>query len=382
MIKFKIIYLGLLMLVAGIGCTEIYIPDISTNTQALIVEGLVTNGSGPFSIKLSLATPLNSIAVGDSYMVMDAKLSIKDNENKTFELINQRNGYYITPNTFSTKTGNSYILHIETKDGSIYESNPQQLLPAQSYDSIRGIYTTKSYLNYSKDLTAVTGADIRMDLYKKAPTTNFVPSCRFFSTITLQYIYTYTETNPLTGAPITSWHWVLFGWKNFKLNSDENISEEKSITTNSSILNHSIGFMPFATSSYNFYTPPFPSVSYYLRVDQYTMNDDAYRFYKGANDQLAATGKIFDPITSQLYGNMKCINNPAKIVLGLFEVSSVLQHGFTVRLGYKSVSVTKALVMDVPYNDEFKYKVSDDPTSSPDSPDYRIIPFPAWWYHN
>jgi len=126
MIQFKNIYLVLFMLFAGIGCTEIYIPDISTNTQALIVEGLITNGSGPFSIKLSLASPLKSDPVGNSYMVIDAKLSIKDNENKTFDLINQKNGYYATPNTFSSKTGNSYKLHIETKDGSIYESNFEQ----------------------------------------------------------------------------------------------------------------------------------------------------------------------------------------------------------------------------------------------------------------
>jgi hypothetical protein len=382
MIQFKNICLVMLMLFAGIGCTEIYIPDVSTNTQALVVEGLITNGSGPFSIKLSIASPLNSTQTENSNMVLDAKVTIKDNENKTFELNNQLNGYYSTPNTFSSKTGNSYTLHIETKDGSIYESNPQQLLPAQSYDSIRGIYTTQSYLNYSKELTKVPGADIRMDLYKKAPTTNFVPSCRFISTITLQYVYTYTENDPKTGAPITTWHWLLFGWKSFKLNTDENISEEKSVTTNSSIINHSIGFMPFGTNSYNFYTPPYPYVIYYLSVDQYTMTDDAYRFYKGANDQLAATGKIFDPITSQLYGNMKCINNPAKIVLGLFEVSSFMQHGFTVWLSNKSVLVTKVQPVVVPYNDEFQYKVWDSPSSPPDSPDFKPIPYPTWWFHN
>jgi len=381
MIQFKNIFLVLLMLFAGIGCTEIYIPDVNTDTKALVIEGLITNGSGPFSIKLSIASPLNSTQLDNYNMVVDAKLTIKDNENKTFELNNQRNGYYTTPYNFSSKTGNSYILHIETKDGSIYESNPQQLLPAQSYDSIRGIYTTQSYLNYSKELTKVPGADIRMDLYKNAPTTKFVPSCRFISTITLQYIYTYTETD-MNGKPITSWHWLLFGWKSFKLNGDENISEEKSITTNTSIINHSIGFMPFGTNSYNFYTPPYPYVTYYLSVDQYTMNDDAYRFYKGANDQLAATGKIFDPITSQLYGNMKCINNPAKIVLGLFEVSSVMQHGFTVWLRNKSVLVTKALPMVVPYNDEFQYKVWDDPSPTPNSPDFKPIPYPIWWFHN
>jgi len=382
MIQFKNTCLVLLMLVAFIGCSEIYIPDINTSTEALIVEGLITNGSGPFSIKLSKALPIDTNSVSNYDLVRDAKLSIKDNENKTSNLINMGNGYYNTPVSFIAKTGNTYTLHIQTKDGSIYESNPQKLLPAQSYDNIHGIYTTQSYLNYSKELTSVPGADILVDLYKSVPTTDFVPSCRFTSNITLQYIYTYIENNPITGMPITTWHWLIFGWKSFKLNGTENITEEKTVKTDALILNHSIGFMPFGTNSYNFTTPPFPQIYYYLRVNQYTMNDDAYRFYKAANNQLAATGKIFDPITSQLYGNMKCTNNPSKIVLGLFEVSSVIQHAFVVVAQNKNIVVTKVPTVDVSYNNEFQYKVWDGETQQPNSTDYTIIPFPAWWSHN
>ena len=382
MIHFKNTCLVLLMLVAFIGCSEIYIPDINTKTEALIVEGLITNGNGPFTIKLSKALPLQSNPQTTVSIVGDAKLSIKDNENKNVVLINQGNGNYNTPSTFYTKTGNTYVLHIETKDGSIYESSPQQLLPAQSYDSIRGLYSTQSYLDNTKVLTTVPGADIRVDLFKSVSTTDFVPSCRFTSNITIQYVYTYIENDPKTGLPITTWHWMIFGWRSFKLNGDENITEEKSVKTGAAILNHSIGFMPFGTNSYHFATTQYPQLTYYLRVNQYTMNDDAYRFYKAANNQLAATGKIFDPITSQLYGNMKCINNPSKIVLGLFEVSSVLQHAFVVSLRSKDVAVTKALTINVPYDSESQFKIWDGQYPQPTTPDYTYIPFPVWWFHN
>jgi len=382
MIQFKNTCLVLLMLIAFISCSEIYIPDVNTNTEALIVEGLITNGSGPFSIKLSKALPIDSNSVGNYDLVNDAKLTIKDNENKTFELINMGNGNYNTPVTFSAKTGNKYTLHIQSKDGSIYESNPQELLPAQSYDKIHGIYTTQSYLNSSKELATVPGAEILVDLFKSVSTTDYVPSCRFTSNVTLQYTYTYTENNPITGIPITDWHWLVFGWKSFDLDENENITEEKSTKASALILNHSVAFMPFGTDSYNFITPLYPQIYYYLRVNQYTMTDDAYRFYKAANNQLAATGKIFDPITSQLYGNMKCISNPSKIVLGLFEVSSVLKHAFVVSSGNKKIIVTKVLTIDVPNNNEFQYKIWDGETEQPKSSDYTPIPYPAWWFHN
>jgi hypothetical protein len=381
----KNIGLILLLGISFIRCTEIYTPDISSDTQALIVEGLITDEAGPFTVKLSMAKPLPFDSVSSTtYTVRYATLTITDNESKTYTLKESTPGNYVTPSTFKSKIGNIYKLHIKTKDGNSYESNPEKLLPPQTYDSIRGIYSTEDYINSNNDVQNVNGVNVCVDLFKSLSTTDVVQSCRFKSNIIIQYMYMIREVDSNTGIEIADWHWIHFGWNTYSLNSIENISDERSGTTNSLIKNHSIGFVPYGAASYGL-VMPLPAIIYYLRVSQYTMNNDSYLFYKGANNQLSASGKIFDPITSQLYGNMKCVNDPTKIVLGLFEVSSVKQHGFVVggSVSNNKVSVTKVVAIDVLKASDFQYKMWDgDPDKQPNDSAYTPIPFPSWWYHN
>lgn len=385
MIHLKKICFVVLLIMTLIGCTEVYIPEVNSDTQALIVEGLITDGVGPFTIKLSMAKPLAFDYVGAATAVLYAKLVILDDENHAFTLDDAGSGNYSTPTNFKPQIGASYKLHIETKDGSIYESKMEKLLPPQNCDSIRGFYTIKDYLNSNKELEDAAGADICVDLFKSMSTSESVPSCRFVSNVTVQYQYTITGTD-LFGNPTNDWFWFLFGWKTFTLNGTENITAEKVASPNPIIRNHSVGFMPLSATNYGFTIPYESLVVYYLRMNQYTMNSDSYRFYKDANAQLSANGKIFDPIASQLYGNMKCVNNSSKVVLGLFEVSSVKQHAFIVRgSSYdQTVSISKVPIVSVPNAAYYQFKVwAGIPSGKPkNDPFYTPIPFPGWWYHN
>ncbi len=367
-----------------IRCTEIYNPNISSNTKALIVEGLITDAKGPYTIKLSLAKPLPFDSVGATrFFVHDAKVTITDNERNTYILPESSAGNYTTPLSFNSKIGNTYKLQIITKDGSRYESNPEKLLPPQGYDSIRAFYGTEDFINKTDELKKVAGADIRVDLFNNLYATDTVPSCRFVSNVTIQYFYTYREKD-LGGNDIMTWRWDNFGWKTFKLNSLQNITENKAPSTNPFLKNHFIGFMPYDPLSYGIMLPD-PTIIYYLRVDQYTMNKDSYRFYKAANTQLSANGKIFDPIASQLLGNMKCINDPSKIVLGLFEVSSVKKYSFVVDMIVWKIRIKlfNAPVMDVPKDKEYNYKVWESAREMPANDTlFNFIPLPVWWNHN
>lgn len=371
-----------LIMVAFIGCTEIYNPTIDTTKETLVVEGLITDGTGPFTVKLSKAVLFSSDSVSASNYVAGAKLTVGDNQNNSYTLTDAGKGNYTLPTTFRAKVGNSYTLHITTPDGSICESNPQLLLPPQTYDSIRGIYSIQDYIGTNNELQQVEGADVQVDLFKSVSKLSYVPSCRFSSQLTVQYLYSFQEPDSLL------WHWFYFGWSTVKLEGNENITSENLITTNSFIKNHSIGFIPFPVAIFGIVSGPFPTVLYYLKMNQYTMNNDSYLFYKAANDQLAATGKLFDPITAQLYGNMKCVSDPSKVVLGLFEVSSVTQPAFVVTRddSNNKIIVTKVPDMDVPTDKVYRYRVWDAyplPIPKADSLKYYIpIPLPGWWYHD
>ncbi|HEY5591488.1 MAG TPA: hypothetical protein VIK55_10765, partial [Paludibacter sp.] len=79
MIYLKYICLVVLMMVAFIGCTEIYTPKIDSKAETLVIEGLITDGTGPFTIKLSRAILFNSDSVSASNFVEGAKLTVIDN---------------------------------------------------------------------------------------------------------------------------------------------------------------------------------------------------------------------------------------------------------------------------------------------------------------
>ena len=363
-----------------IGCSEIYDPKIDPTAQALVVQGIITDGNGPFTINLTTALLYTSDPNARSLYVTGAKLKVTDNENNVFNLTETKLGNYTLPLTFRAKIGNSYKLNIQTTNGNIYESDSQKLIPPQYYDSIRSVFTQNNYVNNMNDLALVDGANILVQLFKSVTNTDPVPYCRFDANMTIQNTY------PIYIKDTVDWHWIKNDWNSFDLNVNENITDDNHLTTNPFIQNYLVAFAPTNTSTYGMGTDAVVSLinSFeYLRISQYTMNAGSYRFYKEANKQLTTTYDIFDPVTSQLYSNLKCINNPSKIVLGLFEVSSVVQTAYLMNKESfnKTVTLTKVPYADFHFFGVIKYKIWDNKNKpQPDQIEY-LQTMPFWWYH-
>lgn len=365
-------------------CTEVYYPEISSDTEALVVEGLITQEAGPYSIKLTMAKPLRFDSTGvNAYAVRLAKVTITENDKTRYTLIENSPGVYTTPANFRAIIGNYYKLTVQTKDGFSYVSNSEKLPPPQTVDSIKSETVTQNYVNAKMEEVAVRGAEVRADLFSAVSNDSDIPSCRFSSVLTYQYWWTYRDRD-INGNEIMAYHWVNFGWKNYVLNSFDNITDEKKPSISPVIKNHSLCFIPYEPEAYNLMFSD-PKVIFYVRVNQFTLNHDSYRFYLSAKNQLSATGKLFDPINSQLYGNMRCDNNKDRIVLGLFEVSSVTQHSFVVELSNwkRTAKVRYADYVEIPKNNDFLFRDWDEMSAPPaNDPTYIPIPLPGWWYHN
>jgi len=68
-----------------------------------------------------------------------------------------------------------------------------------------------------------------------------------------------------------------------------------------------------------------------LEIKQYRLNEDSYEYYKAVKKQSDAEGKVFDPIISQLHGNIKCITAVSKPVFGFFEASNLTTLSYIIR---------------------------------------------------
>jgi hypothetical protein len=59
-----------------------------------------------------------------------------------------------------------------------------------------------------------------------------------------------------------------------------------------------------------------------VKIEQYSITREAFVFWTDIQKLEESEGEIFDPIATQLRGNMSCITDENKLMLGLFEVAS------------------------------------------------------------
>ncbi len=298
-------------------CKKIYNPAINNQLEALVVDGLITNTNGPYSVRLSKAVPYDSAA--GRLPAIGALVTINDNNQNSYQLNEGRAGVYNSDKNFVGLSGSIYTLHIQTSQGDIYESSPQLLPPPPSFDSIHGFISAKEILIETSGngylVSYINGVNVLLDLNKQS--SELLPLSRFKSSLIIEYTYSEQLKGPPPPLPKT-----FYFWNTFSLDNNENITGSKYNTNNASIKNQSVCF--FSTSKQSYNIGDTSSIKHFiLTFKQYNLNSDTYNYYKGVNGQLASEGRLFDPIASQLNGNIKCINDSRKLVLGLFEASSI-----------------------------------------------------------
>jgi hypothetical protein len=61
------------------------------------------------------------------------------------------------------------------------------------------------------------------------------------------------------------------------------------------------------------------SVLYYLKLTQYRIHAEAYRYYENLQKNTEQTGDIFGPIPTEIKGNVLCSSQPEEVVIGYIE---------------------------------------------------------------
>jgi Domain of unknown function (DUF4249) len=135
---------GVLLFNACIDRVNIRIPNASTSQ--LVVDGLITDEPGPYTVKLSLSSKIESFLEFSTRPVSLAKVTIFDNEGNSelLDEINDGDGIYQTkPGGIRGVVGREYALRIETYEGEVYESIPDKMNPVGKVDSL--YYTLESF---------------------------------------------------------------------------------------------------------------------------------------------------------------------------------------------------------------------------------------------
>jgi hypothetical protein len=346
----KLIYLSF-SLILFTSCEEYYTPSIDTIDGQLVVEAQITND--PSKNFVHISKTLSFYDDKQPGIVSGATVDLVENDTKIEQGTESDAGYF----NFSTvpETGKNYKLRIIYQNNT-YESEVVTMPPlpnilnAYSGSKVKRIYKVDSFG------TPAAYDTKGLDNYVDAPATDALAYYRFSTKSIIEWIYVPVSKGGPPPPPI-------FGWKSYYANSNFNIAGPKTFSQTVEIDKHPILWLA-SDSRYYLSTDTLFFAGWILIVDQYGTSKGSYEYHEKLNSQFAADGSLFDPIQTQIYGNITCKTDPAKIVYGYFDLNSYRQYRYATRNT----------------NQEYGTKLRQI-LRYPDIPDFGQIEGgpPAWW---
>jgi hypothetical protein len=314
----KLFYTLLILLFAG--CTQNYIPPVRPSPgNYLVVEGTLNSGQGQATLILSRTTNLDTLA---AQYEQGAQITVQADDSTSFALQESNQGQYIA-NNLNLNSNKRYRLKINTANGEKYVSDFVPVIPNLPIDTI----------NFQqKDI----GIQISVSAHNPQNNTRYYQwlykeTWEFHSAYLskLKYIikpgpqgYLYSLTPPVVDYyPQDPFDSTIY--RCWQSDSSNEILLGSSASLSSDII--SMPIVNIASGSQKL------SVLYSISVDQYGWSEQGYHFIETMKKNTETNGSIFNPLPSQLVGNIHCITNPAQMVIGFFNVSPAQEKRFFIR---------------------------------------------------
>lgn len=279
------------------GCVTPFTPETEETKELLVVEGLITDQPGPYTVKVSKSVPFGKKS--EASPLSGCFIKIDDNFGNSYFLTEEKAGVYFTDSSsFRGQQGRTYRLYIEAPAmyGTLhYESDTMEMTPVPVIDSVyyEKVVLKEPYENYGE----IDGCQIYLDSYD--PT----GKCRYFR-------WNFDETWILR---------LLWPVKNIKcwVSDTLNIINTKSTAAfnESRIIKHPLTFVSNTSDRL--------SREYSISVNQYSLSENEYLYWEKIRKLSEESGGLYDVVPSSVHSNISCIENPDEKVLGYFSVSSM-----------------------------------------------------------
>lgn len=315
----------LLFIILFFGCKEEFPVVSKSNEHTLVIEGGITNNPGPYSVRLSLTSPIEQPFEVQKIPYLGCKVTISDDKGNSELLAESGPGIYRSAEGgIQGQVGNEYRVTVVTSDGTEYETGFQRMEEGVGIDSLYAELTYHQDLDYPFGLPG----------YQFYTDTKTAPDQETYILWNMVETYKYFADYQMYGL-------ALFG-NLFYMNRDAD--------SISSLLgqNYDTLYTCWNTQTVsNFYTgktsnltipqidhQPLHFVStdskkiserYSLLLQQYSISKEAYYFWKGIEDQISEENFLYTKQPYNVVGNLKNKNNPDELVLGYFTVASVDQ---------------------------------------------------------
>lgn len=316
------------------GCETYFEPKTEEMPRALVVEAMLTDEPGYFTLKLSRTSPFE----GRSYVINERKAVVKmwSSEGESYYFYEYAAGHYRTTDSVTTVPGRGYKLWIETSNGEIYRSETQvmpQKTPIEEIVLTDSIYREVNYNYWGEpyvyDFEGIffsvkpgePGSTENGFLYQWNSLINYYV---YSAELPIEYHYYCWKKHASAGIYVYSYY--------------EGLSGNKLMLDDLHFLSYyNISPHPLDSSRFDGVVQSATSYSMYYLLKQYTINGDAADFWRSVKRQSEAGGKLFDPVEEEISTNIYCESNPDLNAHGFFCTASASQQVIAVKLGYRQI---------------------------------------------
>jgi hypothetical protein len=277
-------------------CTEKFYLDSDSEISILVVDGKITNQTGPYTV--SLYRTVNLYEADTLNPETGASIFITDGNGNSDTFLETSPGVYETQDlSFQGQVGQSYWIEIETSDGERYESSPETIQPEIL---ITSIYGEEGSILLS-DASTVNGVEIFMDAQDSSNEASYLRWEYQESWEWQSPFYLAITDNPskICYPYVSSDDVFIFDGSNQNVKTFSHLSS-------SSILEDEVKL----------------NYEYFIRFALYSVNFDCYEFWNNIKSSIQNNGSLYDVIPSNASGNI-CACDSDNLVLGYFEASSV-----------------------------------------------------------
>jgi hypothetical protein len=273
------------------GCVEPYAPDvIDAPNQFLVVDGFI-NGNGPTIITLSRTQNLTED--GPPVFESRAEVLIEEEQGPQYMLTEGDTGTY-TVSGLNLNLDRKYRLLIRTADGKEYSSEFVEIKQTPPIDAV---------------IWRAVDNEVQLYVNTHDPENN-----------TRYYRWEYENTWEFTAA-------LLAGVKYENDTIIERSAEDEKIyrcwRTEKSVdllLASTVRLSEDVIHEFPLQTLPSTSEAFRfdcsILVKQYAQTREAYEYWEMLQKNTENIGTLFDPLPSQLRGNIHCVTNPDEAVIG------------------------------------------------------------------
>lgn len=277
------------------GCVTQFVPDITGEEKALVVEARLTDRNETYVVRVSSLRPVYG-EYPEPHVGITA-VSVLDDTGNEYPFTYHYDGTFRSDSTvFTAMPGRKYKLRLVGTEHS-YESDFIEMIPVPCIDSL---YAGPEENEFYRPGETTWGYQVSLDTHDPSGL------CRF-------YMWTYEETWEFRYPYRSPYMINRICWKSAR-SADINILSTTSLDE-SRVIRQPVTFITNETDRL--------IVRYSILVRQYSITEEEFVYRENVRRTVFESGGLYDAIPGSITGNIRCIDDPSQQVLGFFGVSAV-----------------------------------------------------------